>query len=428
MINSWYELQGFLVTAVDVKSRRRAGSWTIPFADTSSQYLHCSGLQDTVTHTDHSSPRYLLSLQWSPSHHYSGNVSILAWVVLDHQTSWSPVTSDIIHVISEDEYLSSEIVGINIRDRDFSDHEDYDDYQEYQEDNSVLESVVVTQMLVDFQKRSTGNQVEPSHSSSSSTPVSDDDLEPESRVDTTSYRSVLLWPSRSKESTTSRSRSGLRTTTEEPVKTTSTFDAWWRLPVTVAVNTQPDKFFRPTFFAADRIDDDDDQETTTRRSVLMQPRPKTTTRKTSRATSARPIPTLNTLNIDTSNNNNDIKIPVFISHNSVDRNDNVGASTATESDIGVIPFYHDYELEDDMERFKKTVNYNQNSHTTIKYKDKKINIPEIDAELLDERVKSLDAYAKIESEHGSWENGSDKLSCLTCLIIYTLLQLLQLLS
>ena len=354
-------------------------------------------------------------------------MSILAWVVLDHQTSWSPVTSDIIHVISEDEYLSSEIVGINIRDRDFSDHEDYDDYQEYQEDNSVLESVVVTQMLVDFQKRSTGNQVEPSHSSSSSTPVSNEDLDSESRVDTTSYRSVLLWPSRSKESTTSRSRSGLRTTTEEPVKTTSTFDAWWRLPVTVAVNTQPDNFFRPTFFAADRIDDGD-QETTTRRSVLMQPRPKTTTRKTSRATSARPIPTLNTLNIDTSNNNNDIKIPVFISHNSVDRNDNVGASTATESDIGVIPFYHDYELEDDMERFKKTVNYNQNSHTTIKYKDKKINIPEIDAELLDERVKSLDAYAKIESEHGSWENGSDKLSCLTCLIIYTLLQSLQLLS
>ena len=52
--------QGFLVTAVTAAPSGelvRLGSWTIPYGETSSQYLHCGGLQDTVTHTVHSSPR-----------------------------------------------------------------------------------------------------------------------------------------------------------------------------------------------------------------------------------------------------------------------------------------------------------------------------------------------------------------------------------
>ena len=52
--------QGFLVTAVTSAPSGelvRLGSWTIPYGETSSQYLHCAGLQDTVTHTQHSSPR-----------------------------------------------------------------------------------------------------------------------------------------------------------------------------------------------------------------------------------------------------------------------------------------------------------------------------------------------------------------------------------
>ena len=52
--------QGFLVTAVTSAPSGelvRLGSWTIPYGETSSQYLHCAGLQDTITHTQHSSPR-----------------------------------------------------------------------------------------------------------------------------------------------------------------------------------------------------------------------------------------------------------------------------------------------------------------------------------------------------------------------------------
>ena len=51
-----YFPQGFLVTAVGSEGSR-IGSWTIPYGDSSSQYLHCQGVQDTVTHTDHSSKR-----------------------------------------------------------------------------------------------------------------------------------------------------------------------------------------------------------------------------------------------------------------------------------------------------------------------------------------------------------------------------------
>ena len=48
-------VQGYLIYAAS--GDKRVGSWTIPYGDTSCQYIHCDGLQDTVTHTDHSSLR-----------------------------------------------------------------------------------------------------------------------------------------------------------------------------------------------------------------------------------------------------------------------------------------------------------------------------------------------------------------------------------
>ena len=45
------------MTAVASDGGGRIGSWTIPYGDSSSQYIHCRGVQDTVTHTEHSSKR-----------------------------------------------------------------------------------------------------------------------------------------------------------------------------------------------------------------------------------------------------------------------------------------------------------------------------------------------------------------------------------
>ena len=140
----------------------------------------------------------------------------------------------------------------------------------------------------------------------------------------------------------------------------------------------------------------------------MQPKPK----PTPRPTSSKPLPTLNSMNIPYSNIE-DIKIPVFITHNKIDRNDEVETSVS-ESDIGVIPYYHEYTQEDEewVEPSDDTFNRlqldnNQNGgEDTSQYKERN-SILEINAEVLREGDGNvLEPYSKMEAEHGSWENGS----------------------
>merc|ERR550532_691573 len=67
-------------------------------------------VQGSVTHTAHSSKRFVPSLQWKPSFTFSGNVTILATLVMDYRTYWTNVTSNVITVMSE-EYEDIKVYG-----------------------------------------------------------------------------------------------------------------------------------------------------------------------------------------------------------------------------------------------------------------------------------------------------------------------------
>ena len=98
--------------------------------------------------------RYVLSLQWKPSYGFSGNVTIWATVVMDYQTYWAGISSDTINVFSNyDDMDSTEIVRMKLSNSEEYREDDFIDNFSYEEDNDVLESVVATQMFVDFQKR-----------------------------------------------------------------------------------------------------------------------------------------------------------------------------------------------------------------------------------------------------------------------------------
>jgi len=240
-IKSKQAFKGFLVTAVSPEEER-LGSWYIPYGDTSSQYLHCGNLQDSVTHTAHSSKRYVLSLQWKPPQTFSGNVTILATLVMDYQTYWTNVRSNVITVLADHFRDVTEIVDIKVYQGQYN-FEDYQDYEYFQEDNSLMESVVSTQMLVDFQKRSTEGEEEPPPPPSTSMEGA-----PEARSQT-SRKSVLLWP-RPKKTTTVRTTRRPRSSARPFTQTTERhFEAWWRLPVTISQTEKSDSFNRPTFFA-----------------------------------------------------------------------------------------------------------------------------------------------------------------------------------
>ena len=361
--------------------------------------------------------RYVLSLQWKPPHGFTGNVTVLASVVVDYRTYWAGLTSEPITVtgpgVTESVRGSTEIVSLVLvtgeRAREERREAEEVEYL-YQEDNDVLESVVSTKVFVDFQKRSTENEDEPLENSST---VKTSLKAMPRTFETTSYRSVMLWPRKpDKTTTTPASVKRKDTTTTPSPEAVTTFDAWWRLPVTVGANTIQDRFFRPTFFVENAEDLRSGLETTTYRSVLMKPRPKPSTVK------SKPIPTIEsqrTIAADTNNyyysqkeydeKHDNIKIPVFI--NTVDRSDNV----LSETDIGVIPY--DTYNQDEEELIVSTqsnkfnrlkLNTNQNSQsTTQKYKVKSNNIPEINADLKDD---DTEPYAKMESEYGSWENGA----------------------
>ena len=375
-----------------------------------------------------------MSLQWKPPHEFTGKVTVLASVVMDYRTYWSGLSSDTITVtgtgVTERDRGSTEIVSMVLvngeRLRDERREEEEVEYL-YQEDNDVLESVVSTKVLVDFQKRSTENEDEPleNHSTAKTS------LEAESRrIETTSYRSVLLWPKKAETTTSTQPPLRRRDTTTSPSpEAVTTFDAWWRLPVTLSSNTIKDRFFRPTFFAENAADLKSGLETTTYRSVLLKPRPRKTTVK------SKPIPTIESQrNIAIDNNNyyygqkeydekhEHIKIPVFI--DTLDRSDDI----SPESDIGLIPYDTDNQDEEliimstQSNRYNRLkLNTNQNSqHTTQKYKVKSHNIPEINSDLADD---DSEPYAKMESEYGSWENGASLTTtiCVYLLIIYPVL-------
>ena len=361
--------------------------------------------------------RYVLSLQWKPPHGFTGNVTVLASVVMDYRTYWAGLTSDPIMVtrpgVTERDRGSTEIVSMVLvtgeRTREERREEEDVEYL-YQEENDVLESVVSTKVFVDFQKRSTENEDEPLENSS--TVKTSLEALPRSS-DTTSYRSVMLWPKKPQKTTTTQASVRRKDTTTSPSPdAVTTFDAWWRLPVTVGANTIQDRFFRPTFFVDNAEDLKSGRETTTYRSVLMKPRPKPSTVK------SKPIPTIEsqrTIGADDNNyyygqkeydeKHDKIKIPVFI--DTVDRSDNV----LFETDIGVIPY--DVFNQDEEELIVSTqsnkfnrlkLNTNQNTQpTTQKYNVRSNNIPEINADLEDDEAEP---YAKMESEYGSWENGA----------------------
>lgn len=360
--------------------------------------------------------RYVLSLQWKPPHGFTGNVTVLASVVMDYRTYWAGLTSEPIMVtspgVTERDRGSTEIVSLVLvtGERAREERREGEDVEYlYQEDNDVLESVVSTKVFVDFQKRSTENEDEPLENSS--TVKTSLEALPRS-FDTTSYRSVMLWPKPKKTTTTPASVRRKDTTTSPSPDAVTTFDAWWRLPVTVGANTIQDRFFRPTFFVDSAEDLKSGRETTTYRSVLMKPRPKPSTVK------SKPIPTIESQRTIGADNNNyyygqkeydekhdKIKIPVFI--DTVDRSDNV----LSETDIGVIPY--DVFNQDEEELIVSTqsnkfnrlkLNTNQNTQpTTQKYNVRSNNIPEINADLEDDEAEP---YAKMESEYGSWENGA----------------------
>jgi len=470
-IRSSQAFKGFLVTAVN-DDRKRIGSWTIPYGDTSSQYVHCDNLQDTVTHTDHSSLRYVLSLSWKPPTSFSGNVTMVASVVMDYQTYWTGITSDTITVIGDDAGYDDimEIVTIRVYGENDLDHgDDFEDYYYEMEDNYVLESVVVSnQVMVDFQKRSTENEEEPTtirandnlskdsdkdnihiqKKARSSDNLSDglkkearsndensedfsDGLRKEARKSDKdpTYRSILLWPSKSE--TTKfpgfgkipQFESATPTTSRTSLETT-TFDAWWRLPVTVSSNTDPDKFFRPTFFAENSLDRVD-KVTTTHRSVLLQPKPKAKPKPTPEI--SKPIPTVDPNKDETILNqkhDDHLLIPVFITH----RKDTIEGNDEYESDIGNIPFDHFYNKEEEDYFYLTTfptkfnrlqLDNNQNEQTTKKYTEKKINILEIN-EVLNENSNNIEPYNKMESEYGSWENSASSITHVHLLLCFTI--------
>ena len=340
---------------------------------------------------------------------------MLASVVVDYRTYWAGLTSEPIMVtgpgVTESDMGSTEIVEMVLvtGERAREERREGEDVEYlYQEDNDFLESVVSTKVLVDFQKRSTENEDEPLENSSTAS------LEAEPRsFETTSYSSVMLWPREPKKTTTQASVKRRDTTTSPSPGAVTTFDAWWRLPVTVGANTLKDRFFRPTFFVDNAEDLRSGRETTTYRSVLMKPRPKPSNVK------SKPIPTIESQRTIAADNNNyyygqkeydekhdNIKIPVFI--NTVDRSDNI----LYETDIGVIP-YDDVNQDDEdliittqSNKFNRLkLNTNQNSQpTTRKYNVRNSNnIPEINADLADD---DKEPYAKMESEYGSWENGA----------------------
>ena len=367
--------------------------------------------------------RYVLSLQWKPPHGFTGEVRLLATVVADYRTYWAAVTSATITVTGPGADTSGE------EEADYSYH--------YQEDNSVLESVVATRVLVDFQKRSTENEEEPPETServAAGTQTARAGAEAravEVRGPATTRRSVLLWPSRRTKTTPAvvSRRAGLGSTPPPttPDTAVTTFSAWWRLPVTLAPATAQDSFFRPTLLA----DPGPAAATSTRRSVLMQPRP--------RPAEPRPVPTIQSQKNDVDRKYNsyygghtqedNIKIPVFI--NSIDRSDEGAAST--ESDIGLIPYF-DRDVEDLVYQTTEANPYNrlklspknQNVQpTTVKHRDKSNNIAEINAKVMN-KDNAVDPYAKMEAEYGSWDNSATVaslpfVSFLFCLVLYSLL-------
>ena len=73
---------------------------------------------------------------------------------MDYQTYWAGISSDTINVFSNyDDMDSTEIVRMKLSNSEEYREDDFIDNFSYEEDNDVLESVVATQMFVDFQKR-----------------------------------------------------------------------------------------------------------------------------------------------------------------------------------------------------------------------------------------------------------------------------------
>ena len=399
--------------------RSRVGSWYIPYGESSSQYLHCQAVQDSVTHTAHSSKRFVLSLQWKPSFTFSGNVTILATLVMDYRTYWTNVTSNVITVMSE-EYEDIKVYGGQY---------DFGDYDYFQEDNSLMESVISTQMLVDFQKRSTEVEDEPEvravrpsvSTSPEPEPGVDDGLAPSGpeartggRRDST-YRSVLLWPRREKTTTTTTATitrtvgsllgSWDSTTTSRTLD--RNFDAWWRLPVTIPASRDQEGFFRPTLLA----DRQDRLTTTTYRSILIQRRKdsqSTKTKQTSPDESV--IPSIKPWQEDGHSKEN-VNIPIIISHNK----DNIDQNSLETNIVQSVT-----ESFSKLNRLIVTPS-NQNVRKST-YKTS--NIQEIDAVFNDNK----EPYSKMNAEHGSWDNSSaTKHTCYTRIlyIVYLLLFLLM---
>ena len=384
----------------DDDRRERVGSWYIPYGESSSQYLHCQSVQDSVTHTGHSSKRYVLSLQWKPSFTFSGNVTILATLVMDYRTYWTNITSNAITVMSE-EYEDIKVYGGQF---------DFGDYDYFQEDNSLMESVISTQMLVDFQKRSTEVEDEPEESpvraSVSTSP------EPEARSGgwgggETTYRSVLLWPRQEKTTTTTTAGRlvGSWDTADSPTTTSSrsldrNFDAWWRLPVTIPAWQDQESFFRPTLLAErqDRL------TTTTFRSILMQPRRGTqSTKKTKQKSQDKSvIPSMTPWKEVGPSSWEEVNIPILIGHNK----DNVDQNSLETNTVQSVT-----ESFSKLNRLIVTPS-NQNVRKST-YKTS--NIQEIDAVFNDKK----EPYSKMSAEHGSWDNSSA--SRHTLYIVYLLL-------
>lgn len=365
----------------DAEPRERVGSWYIPYGESSSQYLHCQSVQDSVTHTGHSSKRYVLSLQWKPSYTFSGNVTILATLVMDYRTYWTNVTSNAITVMSE-EYEDIKVYGGQY---------DFGDYDYFQEDNSLMESVISTQMLVDFQKRSTEVEDEPEVSPvrPSPSPSPSPEPEPEARIvgwrDTT-YRSVLLWPKEEKTTTRSTTERSLYTTSSPTTSALDrNFDAWWRLPVTIPAWQEQESFFRPTLLA----DRQDRLTTTTYRSVLMQPRKDTQSTKTKQKSQDKSvIPTIKPWQED-GHSKEEVNIPIIIGHNK----DNIDQNSLETNTVQSVT-----ESFSKLNRLIVTPS-NQNVRKST-YKTS--NIQEIDAVFNNKK----EPYSKMSAEHGSWDNSS----------------------
>ena len=378
------------MTAVS-PDQQRVGSWYIPYGDTSSQYLHCHSLQDAVTHTAHSSARYVLSLQWKPPQTFSGEVTMLATLVMDYKTYWTNVTSDVLTVLSDEYRDVTEIVDIKV----YGGQYDFGDYDYFEEDNSLMESVISTQMLVDFQKRST--EVEDEPMPRLSTTVKEEEVA-EARSGT-SYKSVLLWPREQRTSTVqSTRRTTARTTSQSPERH---FEAWWRLPVTISPTQEADGFNRPTFFA-DRIGR---LTTTTYRSVLMQPR-KDNTQTVQKSQDKSIIPSIEPQDKFKSKDTEEVNIPIFISHH----NDKKVPSEDLEYQ-NLIPLFSNIDqnsletntvqsVTESFSNLNRLIVTPRNQNDIKKSTYKTSNIKEIDA-VFNDKDK---AYTKMSAEHGSWDN------------------------